>query len=277
MSSPVPAGRLAGLRQRALSAAVLLVIALAGLFSGPVAFELMVATGGAILAWEWTRLVGEGRFGLSGLVVGAAVLASGAVAALRMPGEGLLLAAVGAVAVYAFARFRGRSQCAWLAAGPIYIGIPVVCLIWLRGEDNAGLVAILWLLASVWATDTGAYFAGRIIGGPKLAPRFSPNKTWAGLFGAMVSAALVGWLANHLVPMGPTAGALASAGAVLAVVAQAGDLLESGVKRRFGAKDSSALIPGHGGLFDRVDGLLTAAVAFAFFQWLSDARTLAWP
>ncbi len=277
MNSPVPAGRLAGLRQRVLSALVLLAIALAGLFSGPVAFELMVAAGGAILAWEWTRLVGAGRFGLSGLVVGAAVLACGGVAAFGMPGPGLLLAAAGALAVYAFANFRGRTQCSWLAAGPLYIGIPVVCLIWLRGEDNAGLVAILWLLASVWATDTGAYFAGRAIGGPKLAPRFSPNKTWAGLFGAMISAALVGWIANRLVPLGPPAGALALAGAVLAVVAQGGDLLESGVKRRFGAKDSSALIPGHGGLFDRVDGLLTAAVAFAFFQWASGARVLAWP
>ncbi|CAN0446227.1 unnamed protein product, partial [Phaeothamnion confervicola] len=227
--------------------------------------------------WEWTRLVGAGRFGYSGFAVGAAVLASGATAALGRPGVGLLLTATGVAAVYGLARLRGRAQCGWLAAGPLYIGIPVVCLVWLRGEDNAGLVAILWLLASVWATDTGAYFAGRAIGGPKLAPRFSPNKTWAGLFGAMLSAAIVGWAASRLVSDGPPAAALAAAGAVLAVVAQAGDLLESAVKRRFGAKDSGTLIPGHGGLFDRVDGLLAAAVAFALFQWASDGRVLAWP
>jgi phosphatidate cytidylyltransferase len=276
-TAPGAPGRLAGLRKRVLSAVVLLAIALAGLFSGPVAFELMVAAGGAILAWEWTRLVGAGRFGWSGLVVGAAVLASGATAAVGRPGTGLVLTFVGALAVFLFARARGRSSCGWIAAGPVYIGIPVVALVWLRGEDVAGLAAILWLLASVWATDTGAYFAGRLIGGPKLAPRFSPNKTWAGLFGAMAAAALVGWVASRIEPDGPPAGALALAGAVLAVVAQAGDLLESGVKRRFGAKDSGTLIPGHGGLFDRVDGLLTAAVAFALLQWASDAQLLAWP
>ncbi len=274
---PVPAGRLSGLRKRVLSALVLLAIALAGLFSGPTAFELLVAVAGAILAWEWTRLVSAGRFGLSGLAVGGVVLASGAVASVGQPGDALAIAAAGAVGVYLFARARGRMQCGWISAGPIYIGIPIVCLIWLRGEDNAGLDAILWLLASVWATDTGAYFAGRAIGGPKLAPRFSPNKTWAGLFGAMIAAAIVGWIGSRLVPAGPAAGALAAAGAVLAVVAQGGDLLESAVKRRFGAKDSSALIPGHGGLFDRVDGLLTAAVAFALFQWATDARVLSWP
>jgi phosphatidate cytidylyltransferase len=274
---PVPAGRLSGLRKRVLSALVLLAIALAGLFSGPAAFELLVAVAGAILAWEWTRLVSAGRFGFSGLAVGAVVLASGAVASVGWPGEALAIAAVGAAGVYLFARAGARTRCGWISAGPVYIGIPVVCLIWLRGEDNAGLDAILWLLASVWATDTGAYFAGRTIGGPKLAPRFSPNKTWAGLFGAMVAAAIVGWIGSRLVPAGPGAGALALAGAVLAVVAQGGDLLESAVKRRFGAKDSSALIPGHGGLFDRVDGLLTAAVAFALFQWATDARVLTWP
>lgn len=274
---PVPAGRMSGLRQRVLSALVMLAIALAGLFSGPAAFELMVACAGAILAWEWTRLVGAGRFGLSGIAVAAVVLASGALAVVDRPGAGLLLSAAGIAGVYLFARVRGRSQSGWISAGPVYIGVPVVCLIWLRGEDNAGLVAILWLLASVWATDIGAFFAGRTIGGPKLAPRFSPNKTWAGLFGAMIAAGCVGWVASLLVPAGPPAAALVAAGAILAVVAQAGDLMESAVKRRFGAKDSSGLIPGHGGLFDRVDGLLTAAVAFALFQWASGAKLLTWP
>jgi phosphatidate cytidylyltransferase len=153
----------------------------------------------------------------------------------------------------------------------------VVALIWLRGDAQGGLAAILWLMASVWATDTGAYFAGRLIGGPKLAPRLSPNKTWAGLTGAMVAAALVGWAAALLVPQGPPARVLAAAGAGLAIVAQAGDLLESWIKRHFGAKDSSRLIPGHGGLFDRVDGLLTAAVALAAFQWSTGGLMLSWP
>ncbi len=275
--NPAAPGRLSGLRQRVLSALVLLCVALAGVFSGPAAFELLVAAAGAILAWEWTRLVGAGRFGWSGLAVGAAVLVCGGLAAVGLPGEAIGAAFAGAVIVYVLARMRGRTAPDWISLGPVYIGVPVICLVWLRGEDNAGLVAILWLLASVWATDTGAYFAGRLIGGPKLAPRFSPNKTWAGLFGAMVCAALVGWVAARLVPEGPGVAALAACGAMLAVVAQAGDLLESAVKRRFGAKDSSALIPGHGGLFDRVDGLLTASVALAALQWATDGRLLAWP
>lgn len=276
MNSAAP-GRLSGLRQRALSAVVLLGIALAGVFSGPLAFELLVAVAGAVLAWEWTRLVGAGRFGRSGVAVGAAVLLCGVLAAVGRPGEALATAFAGAVLVYVFARLRGRTTPDWIALGPVYIGVPIVCLVWLRGADDSGLLAILWLFASVWATDTGAYFAGRLIGGPKLAPRFSPNKTWAGLFGAMASSALVGWIAGRLVPDGPSAGALAACGAVLAVVAQFGDLLESAIKRRFGAKDSSALIPGHGGLFDRVDGLLTAAVALAALQLASGGGLLAWP
>jgi phosphatidate cytidylyltransferase len=265
------------LRQRALSAAVLLALAVAGLFSGREAFELMVAVCGAVLAWEWTRLVGDGRFGATGLLVAAGVLASGAAAALTRADIGLGLALVAALLVLAFARVSGRDHCRWLAVGPLYIGIPVVALIWLRGDAQGGLVAILWLMASVWATDTGAYFAGRLIGGAKLAPRLSPNKTWAGLVGAMVAAACVGWAAALMVPQGPSATVLAGAGAGLAVVAQAGDLLESWIKRHFGAKDSSGLIPGHGGLFDRVDGLLTAACALAAFQWSTRGLMLAWP
>jgi phosphatidate cytidylyltransferase len=272
-----PPLRMRDLRQRALSAGVLLALAIAGLFSGPEAFELMVAVSGAILAWEWTRLVGEGRFGATGIVVAACVLASGAAAALTRPGLGMAFSVAGVAVVYAFARSSGRDRCRWLAVGPAYIGVPVVALIWLRGDNQAGLESILWLMATIWATDTGAYFAGRLIGGPKLAPRFSPNKTWAGLFGAMLAAACVGGLANLLVPQGPSAAVLALAGAALAVVAQGGDLLESWVKRHFGAKDSSGLIPGHGGLFDRVDGLLTAAVALAAFQWLTDGHMLSWP
>jgi phosphatidate cytidylyltransferase len=151
-----------------------------------------------------------------------------------------------------------------------------VALVWLRG-DVGGARLILWLMATVWATDIGAFFAGRLIGGPKLAPRISPKKTWAGLIGAMASAGLVGIVADFSVPGAPGAAVLAAAGAVMAVVAQAGDLGESWVKRHFGAKDSSALIPGHGGLLDRVDGLLAAALALAAWQWFSSGGgVLSW-
>lgn len=265
------------LRQRVVSGVVLAAVALAGLFSGREAFEIMLALGGAVLAWEWTRLVGEGRFGSTGMAVAGASLAAGGAAAVARPGVGLLLCLAGAAIVFVFARTGGRDHPRWLAAGPIYIGVPIVSLIWLRGNDTAGLETIVWLMACVWATDTGAFFFGRGIGGPKLAPRLSPNKTWAGLLGGMACSAAVAWPAVWLVPAGPSLGALALAGAVLAVIAQAGDLLESHVKRRFGAKDAGTLIPGHGGLFDRVDGLLTAATAFALFRWLTDGQILVWP
>ena len=169
-----------------------------------------------------------------------------------------------------------------LGAG--WVGLCLAHLLLLRQIPSQGELATFTVLLAVWAGDIGAFFAGRLIGGPKLAPRISPKKTWAGLIGAMVSAglvgataALVGVIADVSVPGAPSAAALAAAGAALAVVAQAGDLGESWVKRRFGAKDSSGLIPGHGGLLDRVDGLLAAAVALAAWQWLSSGGgVLSW-
>src|SRR6185369_4750769 len=120
-------------------------------------------------------------------------------------------------------------------------------LIWLRDDGEQGRQLILWLMLTVWATDIGAFFAGRLIGGPLLAPRISPKKTWAGLIGAMVSAGIVGAVASAIDSQAPATVLLAAAGAILAIVAQAGDLGESWVKRRFGVKDASHIIPGHGG------------------------------
>ena len=125
---------------------------------------------------------------------------------------------------------------------------------------------VFWLLAVVWATDIGAYFAGRGIGGAKLAPAISPNKTWAGLIGGALAAALVGIIAARL--LGSGAIPLAVGGMALAVVAQGGDLLESWCKRRFGVKDSSHVIPGHGGILDRVDGLLAVFPAAFLYFWV---------
>jgi phosphatidate cytidylyltransferase len=132
---------------------------------------------------------------------------------------------------------------------------------------------VFWLFAVVWATDTAAYISGRLIGGPKLAPRFSPNKTWAGLIGGALAAALVGVIAATLMGDAPMPSmALASAG--LAVVAQAGDLVESALKRRFGVKDASTLIPGHGGVLDRLDGMLFAAPVFvALMMWTGGVQS----
>jgi phosphatidate cytidylyltransferase len=265
----------AGLRTRVVSAVVMAAAVLLAVLAGPVAFAVFVAAGAAILSWEWTRLCGEGRFGATGSAMALCTMALVGVAALGRPGLALLLAVPAAALIYAMARAR-RLRPRWVAAGAIYVSVPVVALVWLRFDPH-GERLILWLMAAVWATDIGAFFAGRLIGGPKLAPRISPKKTWAGLIGAMASAGIVGVAADLLVPGAPGAAALAIAGAILAAVAQAGDLGESWVKRRFGAKDSSGLIPGHGGMLDRVDGLLAAAVALAAWQWLSGGGgVLAW-
>jgi phosphatidate cytidylyltransferase len=247
--------------------------ALVAVAASPEIFAAMVGAGVAVLAWEWTKLTGDGRFGAVGAVMAAGVVAAVIFTLIGRPALALLCPLVAAVLVYVLA--RGRQHPLWLAAGPLYIALPAIALIWMRGHDEPGRLLILWLLLTVWATDIGAFFAGRIIGGPLLAPRVSPKKTWAGLLGAVISAMLIGVVAGTIGGGAPAAALLAASGGVLAIVAQAGDLGESWVKRRFGAKDASQLIPGHGGLFDRVDGLIAAALVLGLWQWLTGGA-LSW-
>ena len=154
-----------------------------------------------------------------------------------------------------------------MLAGIPYILLAFACLWWLRatGDDAVGRGLAFYIVLSVWAVDIGAYFAGRAIGGPKLAPRFSPSKTWAGLFGGMAAAALVGTLWARFSGAGYPELALLL-GLLIGIVAQAGDILESACKRKFGVKDSGSLIPGHGGILDRIDGLLAATPCFVLFH-----------
>lgn len=158
--------------------------------------------------------------------------------------------------------------------GLVYLALPAASLIWLRELSSvtypyAGLQLTVYVLLVVWATDIGAYFAGKQLGGPKLAPEISPNKTWSGLLGGMAAAGGLGLVAASFTPYPTTVVGCVAMGMLLAVVSQAGDLFESWLKRRAGVKDSGTLIPGHGGLLDRVDGLLTAIPVFALFVALS--------
>lgn len=162
----------------------------------------------------------------------------------------------------------------WKIAGLAYVGIPCATLIWLRGSQfsdapDGGLLIVLYLMFVVWATDIGAYFAGRKIGGPKLAPNISPKKTWAGLAGGMLAAGVVGGIAATFTPYPFSFVGCTLIAVVLAVVSQMGDLFESWLKRRVGVKDSGTLIPGHGGLLDRVDGLIVAAPVLGLLVALS--------
>ncbi len=158
----------------------------------------------------------------------------------------------------------------WGVAGLFYVSVPCASIVWMRNLqieniENAGLYIVLYILFCVWATDIGAYFSGRIIGGSKLAPSLSPNKTWAGLGGGMVAAGITGGLCHLFSPYPTTVLSSIIFGIVLAIAAQGGDLFESWIKRRAGVKDSSTLIPGHGGLLDRVDGLMFSVPLFAMF------------
>ena len=266
-----------GLRPRVLSALVLMAVALLALEGGPVSFDIITAIGAAVLAWEWTRLCGGGRFGWTGAVQAAAVVAVIAAACLISPLAGVGLIVAGVIADYIIARVSRRDHPRWIALGIVYIGLPCIALVCLRAGGTAGKGLMWWLLLSVWATDTGAYFVGRAIGGPKLAPRISPKKTWSGLIGGMASAAVIGAIVGLIQDGGsPPVAALALGSAILAVVAQGGDLAKSVVKRRFGVKDASRLIPGHGGLLDRVDGVMSAAIVLALWQWSTGGAILAW-
>ena len=240
------------LRKRVLSAALLAPAALACIWLGADAWTALMAVAAGGLAYEWVALCGGRPGRMPGLGVPFVVLLAGLVAVLDRERWALVVLAAGALLV---GWISGRRA---MAAGVLYVGLAGVALIWLRGDGAAGRANVLFLVVVVWASDVGAYAAGRWLGGRKLAPAISPGKTWSGAVGGLLAAMLVGEAAARLLAVGPAGRAAVVAG-LLGVSAQAGDLLESAVKRHFGVKDSGRLIPGHGGLLDRLDGLLTAA------------------
>ncbi len=241
----------------------MMIVAIGALVLGGHFFWLLCVVAGLLMMAEWSELHGVdartkrvGQFALavplaimSPLAAGPTFFALGLIA-----GAGFFIAAV-----------TRRGELGW---GAIYVGLPILGLLLLRAQAN-GLVLAAWAMALVWATDIGAYFAGRSIGGPKLAPRVSPNKTWAGLVGGVIAAGAFGF-ALHVWAGLPFR--LAAATPLLAVVAQGGDLYESWLKRRAGVKDSGNLLPGHGGVLDRLDGLVPVAPLAALLvelpRWL---------
>jgi len=210
-----------------------------------------------VVCWEWGQLVHGPDQGIVLSVQIGTTLVSGVLAALGFVGLGLLALPIGAI----LATLLSLGQNSLFSAlGVFYAGFPAVSLVWLRSDPVLGLLAAIFLILVVVTADTAAFLSGRLLGGPPLWPNVSPNKTWAGAIGAVVASALMGSLFAFAVPDGSSVH-LAATGAALALVAQAGDLAESALKRRFGAKDTSSIIPGHGGAMDRVDGLVAAASA----------------
>jgi phosphatidate cytidylyltransferase len=256
---PLRAGAFRGseLALRVGSAVVLAPLAIAIAFLGgwPLALFWGVAAVGVL--WEWTSLVAPGDQRSVLLAGGAALVLAIALAASGHILAALIVLAMGALAAAALA---GAERRGWVAGGIPYAGALAMAPIVLRSDGEEGFLALIFIFAVVWTTDIGAYFVGRAVGGPKLMPQVSPKKTWAGALGGLLAAVAVAIAVAKLASL--TAWfALAMLAVVLSLFAQAGDLFESFLKRRFGAKDSSHLIPGHGGLMDRLDGFVTASLA----------------
>ncbi len=234
-------------------------------------FGVLIAVAAGLMYWEWLGLCGE----TGDRAVGYEVICGAG--PILLVGWGIKVAAVagaaGAIFLYGF---RGGKNRTFLLAGFIYIYFACIALVWLRGLDRAAMETVIWLGAVVVTTDTAAYFTGRTLGGPKLAPKISPKKTWSGLLGGVAGAAIVGGLIAAVVG-GSNVALLALLGGAFAVVAQLGDLLVSKAKRTFDVKDSSNLIPGHGGVLDRLDGFLSTSLAMAALAALGGGSPLTWP
>lgn len=251
---PVSASNL-GLR--VLSGMVLAPLALLAAYVGGWPFAIFWGVAALAVLWEWMTLVVGPSYRFMLISCAAAIVVAGCLAWLGRPVTAVLMVGLGALAG---AIFAPREQRVWVIAGVGYAGGMLLAPVFLRADAGHGLAAIFFLFAIVWTTDILGYFAGRALGGPKLWPAVSPKKTWSGAVAGTVGAVAVAVLVvtqfgsfNKI--------AVITAALLLSVVAQAGDLFESWVKRQFAAKDSSQLIPGHGGAMDRLDGFWAAAVA----------------
>lgn len=243
------------LAPRAASALVLALVAIGAAFVGGYLF-LLVWTGAALwIWWEWTGIVAAAPRRLL-LSIGAIAIAG---MALSLATDAGAMALIGMVVGAAIVAATAQSSRVWAAGGLVYATAVLVPPVMLRGEPGLGFICILFLFAVVWATDIAAYFSGRLIGGPRLAVRVSPNKTWAGGAGGLVAGVLAGFAVLYAAGVALHAGHLAVLLA-LVIAAQCGDLIESAIKRKYGVKNASDVIPGHGGLMDRLDGFIAAAV-----------------
>ncbi len=245
--------------KRVLSALVLIPITVAVVYLGGWWFAGAALFVAALALFEWYRLTGAKALWAATAALIAVWVAS---AYHQSVGLSAYIVIMGAVGSAFLCLVRGGEDLAkWAGAGFIYVCVPLIALLWLIRTPD-GDMALIWLLVVIWTTDSGAFIAGRLIGGPKLAPTVSPGKTWAGAIGGVVAgvaASLI--MAGRVLPLDMVdAGILAAA---MSIVAQLGDLGESWVKRRFKAKDSGALIPGHGGVLDRIDSLVPTALVFA--------------
>jgi len=274
MTSSLPARRFdwRNLRLRVLSGVVLGPTTFAVVAYGRWPLLVLVAVALAFLALEWGVMCARAAPGRIAVLVAVGVLASLFVAYTQSLALALLVLSLSAIAAAAFARgFRWSDRSADIAFGVLYLGVPSITLLWLR-HDPGGLGWAATLLVATWSADVCAFAAGNVLKGPKLWPGISPNKTWSGFAFGLFGATLVAQALSYTVfgEGGPGRGAAWAVGASVGLATMAGDLWESLLKRRFGVKDSGDLIPGHGGLLDRVDGLMFAILIAALLRF-------AWP
>jgi phosphatidate cytidylyltransferase len=286
------ASGLTNLQKRILSAAVLLPLVIAAIYFGHPLFTILIAPFAGAAVWEWVRVAANVKEpGQIAPLPNAPphLWRSDALAAMAAVALAVLFAGFGGpspwrayafvAAVLALLALQGwsksRPQLRWNLFGVVYVAVPAVALVLIRNDVEWGRAMLLWTIALVVAADVGGYLVGRTVGGPKLALRISPNKTWSGLGGAVLGAALAGlctaFILNHTNVL-----MLTLISAVLGLLEQGGDLVESAFKRHFGVKDTSQIIPGHGGVLDRVDGLLAVAVAVLVINLWAGGSVLAW-
>lgn len=254
--------KLGSLLKRIVTSLILAPTVIGCLYVGYPLVQLLVFLAGAMLAWEWSRMVPNSRgafyTALYTFVVGVAVLLGSWFAFFLSLFVGMVLA---------FVKSKGETHRKLLILGVPYISVGLGAIVWLY--ELVGFAVTLWFVLVVWAVDVGGYVVGCNLKGPKLAPKISPNKTWSGLIGGMLFSVGISTAVCWYVGALPHALYYGMLAAMIALIAQIGDLVESAIKRSLNLKDSSDLIPGHGGVFDRVDGLIFAApIVYIFFRYV---------
>ncbi len=261
-----------GLVRRIGPAIALIIFAFAVTYSGGWFFAFAAGLSGVLMIMEWQTMTKVARNSPTGVLQSSAIVVAVGLSVLGPISASLAVLGLGALAAGGTSKIGGTKLSSGIF-GVLYIGLPMVGAVWLRDIPHVGLYNILWIYAVVWAGDTGAYFMGRLIGGPKLAPAISPNKTWAGAIGGATASIIAGlgtavWASATLYDAPPTYIIVIAGSLFVGIVAQLGDLGESYFKRRVNIKDSGTLIPGHGGALDRLDGFLTAVLVSVLLVYL---------
>lgn len=257
---------------RLLSAFFLVGITLAGTYLGGWFFSGLILLMALLMAWEWFALTGGKRRGVSFVVQCVALVLAVyfATEAEYLYSLSVLLLSIIFVLLFIYTRISVSDAPLWTAFGGLYSGLPAIAMIWFRQDTDFGIAAVLYLFFLAWTSDSAAYFGGKTIGGAKLWPSVSPNKTWAGFISGLAGCVILGCL-FALFNQNFSLSGIILISLLLGITVQAGDLAESAIKRYFGFKDTSSLIPGHGGVLDRVDGLVFAVLAAALIAFVVDS------